>query len=239
MTLVAEQGEPADAAATGVDPAELPERSGEPVRRCLATRVTLPKHALLRFVVSPNGDLTPDLAAKLPGRGLYLLPRRDVLDKAIAKGLFAKAARQGVTVPEGLAERIERQLRRRCVDLLGLARRAGDAVAGFEKVRAWLQQGRVAVLVEADDGADDGRTKLRRLADGVASDGGPAPRIAAFADAGTLGAAFGRDHVVHAALRAGGLADKLSAEARRLQDFVAVGKGSTAGTDSGRKRRGR
>lgn len=206
-----------------------------PVRRCLVTRVTLPKPALLRFVVAPDGGLTPDLAGKLPGRGLYLLPRGAVLRKATAKNLFAKAARRQVSIPEGLPSEIERQLRRRCIDLLSLARRAGDAVAGFEKVRAWLQQGRAALLVEADDGADGGREKLRRLMRGLSDGADPAPRIAAFADAGTLGAAFGRDHVVHAALRAGGLADRLALEARRLQDFLAVENGSAASTDSGRK----
>lgn len=225
---------------TGSDREKLaaPENPGVPSRRCLVTRVTLPKQALLRFVVDPDGRVTPDLAAKLPGRGLYIVPRRAVLQKAIDKRLFGKAARQQVIVPDDIADVIEHQLRCRCVDLLGLARRAGDAVAGFEKVRAWLQQGRAALLIEAVDGADGGRDKLRRLMQGVAEDGGPTPQIAAFADAGTLGAAFGRDHVVHAALRTGGLASRLSAEARRLQDFLAVGNSPAAGMDSGRKRRG-
>lgn len=208
-----------------------------PVRRCLVTRVTLPKPALLRFVVAPDGSLTPDLAAKLPGRGLYVLPRRAVLAKAVDKNVFAKAACQPVTIGDGLADEIERQLARRCLDLLSLARRAGDAVAGFEKVRAWLQQGRAALVIEAIDGAEGGRGKLRGLMRGSADTGQPVPQVLAFADANTLGAAFGRDHVVHAALRSGGLADRLASEARRLQDFLAAETGSTVGTDSGRKRR--
>lgn len=208
-----------------------------PVRRCLVTRVTLPKQALLRFVVAPDGILTPDLAAKLPGRGLYVLPRRAVLAKAVDKNVFSKAARQPVTIADGLADEIERQLTRRCLDLLSLARRAGDAVAGFEKVRAWLQQGRAALVIEAIDGADGGRGKLRGLMRGAAETGQPAPQMLAFADASTLGAAFGRDHVVHAALRSGGLADRLASEARRLQVFLAAETGSTVDTDSGRKRR--
>ena len=217
--------------------ARPPESPDGPVRRCLVTRVTLPKQALLRFVVAPDGILTPDLAAKLPGRGLYVLPRRAVLAKAVDKNVFAKAARQPVTIADGLADEIERQLTRRCLDLLSLARRAGDAVAGFEKVRAWLQQGKAALVIEAIDGADGGRGKLRGLMRGTAETGQPAPQMLAFADASTLGAAFGRDHVVHAALRSGGLADRLASEARRLQDFLAAENGSTVDTDSGRKRR--
>lgn len=211
------------------------ERRSSPVRRCLVTRVTLPKPALLRFVIAPDGQLTPDLSAKLPGRGLYVLPRRDALTRAIDKNLFAKAARRNVTMPDDLAAEIERQLRRKCIDLLSMARRAGDAVAGFEKVRAWLQHGKAALLIEAVDGAQGGRDKLHRLMQAVAAEDDQVPQLAVFADAATLGAAFGRDHVVHAAIRAGGLADRLILESRRLQSLLATETGSAATTDSGRK----
>ena len=151
------------------------------------------------------------------------------------KNLFAKAARRNVTIPDDLVAGIERQLRRMCLDLLSMARRAGDAIAGFEKVRAWVQQGKAALLIAADDGAQGGRDKLRKLMGAVAAANDEAPQLAVFADAATLGAAFGRDHVVHAAVRAGGLADRMVLETRRLQDFLAAETGSVATTDSGRK----
>lgn len=184
-------------------------------RRCIATGLIAPKAALIRFVVAPDGTLTPDLGAKLPGRGLWVAADRAALDKAVRKGAFARAARTPVTVPEALADRIEAILTQRCADILGLARRAGIAVAGFEKVREWLVRGDAAVLIAASDGAADGRGKLQRLA-------GARPVVAPLT-AAEMGAAFGRDHAVHAAVGAGGLADRLLVEARRLDGLRGAG----------------
>src|SRR3546814_9958370 len=81
--------------------------------------------------------------------------------KACARNLFAKAAKRQVRVPEDLAEQVEALALRRCLDLLGLARRAGAVVAGFEKVKAALRAGEVGLLVQAADAADDGRQKIQ------------------------------------------------------------------------------
>src|SRR3990170_3321014 len=121
-------------------------------RRCLATREERDKAALLRFVVGPGDELVPDLEGRLPGRGLWLTPRRDIVAAAGAKNLFAKAARRRVVVSPDLAERVEALLLRRCLDLLGLARGAGQAVAGFEQVRAWLLARRGGVLLGGGGG---------------------------------------------------------------------------------------
>src|ERR1700747_3489842 len=106
-----------------------------PLRRCLASREVRPKAELLRFVVGPDDRLLPDPAERLPGRGLWLTPRRDIVASAAARGLFAKAAGRRVVVPAGLADEVERLLRQRCVGLFGLARRAGQLRSGFEKAR--------------------------------------------------------------------------------------------------------
>jgi len=177
-------------------------------RRCLATGRSLPKPALIRFVVAPDGTVTPDLEERLPGRGLWVSADRDALERAVAKRLFTRAARMPVQVPDGLVDAVERLLAQRCVHLIGLARRAGQALAGFEKVRAWLKGGEAAVLLSARDGAADGRTKLRALAGGLP--------VVEVLDTDELASAFGRDRVVHAALAPGGLAQKLLSEADRL-----------------------
>lgn len=205
-------------AATG-DVADTGEQGG-PQRRCLVTRRRGPKEALLRFVVAPDGTVTPDLAGKLPGRGLYVWPRRDILDRAIAKKGFARAARQPVTVPDDLADRVIRLATQRAVDQLALARRAGVAVAGMEKVKAWLSEGKADLLVQAADGAADGRAKLSGLARAVEVEELPGPSAA------QLGAAFGRDHVVHAALRPGGLADKVRVALTRLAGLSGLSNGT-------------
>ena len=94
MAMVADpEGEP--------DPAVPPDG---PLRRCLATRAVRPKSALLRFVVGPDGTLVPDLAGRLPGRGLWITPERDIVASAAAKNLFAKAARERVVVPSDLVD---------------------------------------------------------------------------------------------------------------------------------------
>ena len=189
----------------------------DPTRRCIVTGEVRPKRELLRFVVGPDGRVVPDIRGRLPGRGLWLRPARHILARAQRRGLFAKAAGSIVQAPEDLGDQVAALLRRRCLDLIGLARRAGDVVVGYEKVKASLEAGRAAVLLAAGDGADQGRRKLRRLA---AARGGGLPLIEAFSSA-ELGAALGRERAVHAALRAGDLAKLLCLEARRLESVLA------------------
>ncbi len=182
-----------------------------PERRCVVTGAVRPKAELLRFVVDPDAAVVFDPGHLLPGRGIWLSARRDVVNTAVAKRLFARAARRPVTVPTDLADRVEGLLVRRTLDIIGLARRAGQAVAGFEKVCAELRGGRAAVLVAARDAARDGRDKVRALA-------GSLPVIALF-DGAELGAVFGRDAAVHVCLSPGKLARRLVDDAALLAGF--------------------
>ena len=184
-----------------------------PQRRCLVTGDSRNREALLRFVIGPEGEVVPDVAARLPGRGWWLSPRRDIVEEAIRKRVFARASRRTVRVPDGLADLIEALLARRLVDTLGLARRAGHAVAGFERVAEAVRGGRAAVLVAALDGAEGSLRKLAAL-------GRDLPRVTALT-AAEIGAAFGRDHVVNAALGPGPLSRRLVADAMKLAGFRA------------------
>jgi len=165
----------------------------------------------LRFVVGPGGELVPDVAGDLPGRGLWLTPCRKIFERAAAKRLFSRAARRPISVPAELAGRIESVLAQRCCDGIGLARRAGLAVAGFEKVRASVRAGKIALLFEALDGAQGGRGKIRALA--------PDLPLAAVLTAAEMGAVFGRDNVVHVGLGAGRLCRRLVSDAEKLAGF--------------------
>lgn len=136
---------------------------------------------------------------------------RDIVRAAVAKRLFARAAKQDVVVDDGLDDRVEALLVRRSIERLGLARRAGQAVAGFAQVEKAVRAGGVAVLVEAADGAADGRGKLRRLA--------PELPVADRLTAAELAQAFAREQVVHAALLKGRLAETFVAEQARLAGF--------------------
>ncbi len=184
------------------------ERPDGPERKCIVTGEVLPKAALIRFVVGPDGVVVPDIAGKLPGRGVYVSADRAALEKAVAKRLFARGFKRPVTVPEGMVDEIERQLARRVVDLISLARKSGDAVAGYEKVKSWLDQGRAHVLIQATDGSERGKSKLSTPYRG---------RYIGWLTAEELGMAFGRQTVIHAALASGGLGKRVVEEAQRLR----------------------
>lgn len=188
-----------------------PEIMAESHRRCIASNVSKPMVELLRFVVGPDNSIVPDITGRLPGRGIWLSADRISIKTACERSLFDRAARRAVIVDDRLAERIEGLLVRQCTDLLGLARRAGQAVAGFVKVRSWLQQGQASLLFSALDGAADGREKLQRMARGVP--------VVAVLRAEELGVAFARERSVHVAVASGGLATKLTQNTVRLSGF--------------------
>jgi predicted RNA-binding protein YlxR (DUF448 family) len=179
------------------------------LRRCIVTRQALEKPAMIRFVVDPEGRVTPDLKERLPGRGLWVTASREALDQAVARHAFSKAAKQSVKVAPDLTERVAELAKREVAELLGLARKSGQLVAGFEKVEAAIRAGKVRILVAARDGAEDGRGKLARLA-------GSGVEICAPLTAADLAQALGREHAVHAAIKAGGIAEKTIIAARRL-----------------------
>jgi hypothetical protein len=169
---------------------------------------------LIRFVVGPGGELVTDLAGRLPGRGLWLTARRDIVEQAVAKRLFARAAKQPMAVvTPALGDHIEALLAQRCVDAVGLARRAGLAVAGFERVCEALRGGKAAMLLAAVDGAEGGRRKLHGLGRGL-------PLVCVLT-AAEMGAAFGREHVVNASLGSGPLCRRLLLDAEKLAGFRA------------------
>ena len=184
-----------------------------PLRRCLATGAVADRSRLLRFVVGPGDEIVPDVAGRLPGRGLWLTAQRDIVEHAAKKRLFARAARRPVAVPTALADRLEALLAQRCVETIGLARRAGLAVAGFERVADAVRGGKVSALVAAIDGAAGGRRQLQAL--------GRQLPLAGVLTAQELGAAFGRDRVVNAALGPGPLSRRLLTDAEKLAGFRA------------------
>ncbi|MCZ0962738.1 RNA-binding protein [Paracoccus benzoatiresistens] len=191
----------------------------EPERRCIVTGEVQPKHGLIRFVAGPDGSVVPDLAEKLPGRGIWVVADRAAIDKAAAKGLFSRAAKAPVRAPDGLADLVEAGVAKRLVELVSLARKSGRAVAGFEKVKGWLAEGRAKVLLQASDGSDRGKGKLWTPTGG---------RWFGCLTASELGLSFGRDHVIHGALAAGGLTDKVILEAGRLTGLRGHDGGNTA-----------
>ncbi len=180
----------------------------EPERRCIVTRATGPKAGLVRFVAGPDDSVVPDILGRLPGRGMWVTSDAATLALATGKGYFARAARRPLRVPADLAAQVEAQLVARLVELLALARKAGEAVAGYEKTREALLSGAAALLVQAADGSERERGRLRPP-EGENS-------LVSCLFGHELGLSFGRDRVIHAAVLAGGLGDRIRDEALRL-----------------------
>jgi predicted RNA-binding protein YlxR (DUF448 family) len=204
-----------------------PEPETGPLRRCIVTRERLPKERMIRFVVGPDRQVVPDLAARLPGRGIWLSASRDVIESGGAQEerrqkdkqgdgtqrhlarAFARAARGPVSLPPDLSVLLQTALVRRIGDCLGLARRAGQAVAGFEKAREALRTGRYRLVLQASDGSEAERSRFL-------SGFGPELTIIDPLPGQALGRVFGRDYLVHVAVAPGKLAESLVVEAGRL-----------------------
>jgi hypothetical protein len=198
--------------------AESPESARE--RRCIVTGQVLPDAQLIRYVAGPDGLVVPDIAARLPGRGLWVTARRDVLERATAKGHFSRAAKAALRTPENLPDRVEMLLVARMSGDLGLARRSGQLLLGFDNVSRALAGPGVEALVEAEDGAADGRRKLLAQAKSAVA-------VIDCLTCAELSLALGRENVVHAALKSGRLLQRLLADAGRLRGFRPAGRSFT------------
>jgi predicted RNA-binding protein YlxR (DUF448 family) len=191
-------------------------RPDGPERRCIATGEVAPASGLIRFVAGPDGQVVPDVRGKLPGRGCWVTADTTALTKAVDKALFSRGLKCPVSVPDGLVAEVERQVAARVVELLSLARKSGDAVAGYEKVKDWLQRETARVLIQASDGSGRGKSKLSTPYKG---------QYIGWLTADELGLAFGRQTVIHAALNSGGLASRVVEEAHRLRGLRDVDGG--------------
>jgi predicted RNA-binding protein YlxR (DUF448 family) len=188
-------------------------------RRCIVSGESANDAALIRFACGPDSVVTPDVAAKLPGRGAWVRADRASVERAKKQGAFARAFKGNVTVPDNLANQVEALLARRCLDLLGLARRAGAIAIGATQVESAIRAKPALLIIEAIDGAEEGREKLMSVHIGFW--GRPAPAVACF-DAADLGVALGRERVIHACLLQEPMALVWAAEIGRLSGFRTI-----------------
>src|ERR1700749_1636820 len=89
-------------------------------RRDIVTGEVRDEAGLIRFVPGPDGVVVPDLARKLPGRGLWVAADRASVETAAKKGLFARAAKAKVQASPDLTKLVESLLKRRLLSGLGL-----------------------------------------------------------------------------------------------------------------------
>ncbi len=184
-------------------------------RRDIVTGEVMDEARLLRFVVGPGDVVVPDLARKLPGRGLWVAADRASVEAAAKKNLFARSAKAKVAAPKDLADQVEMLLKRRILASLGLAKKAGDLISGFDKVSQAITSGKAAWLIEASDGAADGRRKLWAQ---TRKQSRP-PAVFGVFSSDELGLALGLENVIHTAFLAGRAADRWAQDANRLSGF--------------------
>lgn len=187
-----------------------------PLRRCVVTRERRPPEDLIRFVADPDGTVVPDLARRLPGRGVWVDATRRAVEEAVRRKAFAQGLKRQVAVPADLPERIERLLARRLGEALSLATKAGLTVAGFAKVEELIAAGRATVLLHAVEAAADGAAKLDRKFKALLGPEGAAAATVRELTNAELSLAMGRPNVIHAAAAEGGASRRLIEAARRL-----------------------
>lgn len=201
-----------------------PKKSG-PERLCVVTREVKPVDELLRFVAAPDGSVVPDLKRNLPGRGLWITATRDTLADAVKRKSFAKGFKQDIRTGADLVTQTDSLLERSALDVLAIAGKAGQVVAGFSKVEAAIGRSQVLAILHAKDAAQDGVRKLNAaLHRRFAEEAGNILTISDFASQ-QLDLALGRANVVHAALLAGPAGNSFIARYLRMTRFRTGSKG--------------
>ena len=172
-------------------------------RKCIVCGEVKEKELLLRFTLAPDNQVVPDFKKKLPGKGIYV---------SVSKTALQKAVKKNAKVSAELVQTVENILRKKGLESICLAKKAGDFVTGFEKVGEKIRHGKAAFLLEAADAGADGHQKITVLANGL--------EIFALYSVEELDKALDRVNTVHAALLKGDMAKLVHTDLVRLQRFL-------------------
>lgn len=196
----------------------MPRAKEQTERQCLVTRQILPKAEMIRFVLAPDGQVVPDLKQRLPGRGVWVTARYDIIQTAAQKGMFARGLKEKTQDCGMLAALVSEQLEKSCLSALSMTRKAGQIVTGFAKVESTIAQSPLMGLLHAADAAEDGKKKLAQALRRRYGSDDRVPVIRLFS-AQELSTALGQGNVVHAALLAGSASKSFLEQARMLEAF--------------------
>ena len=189
------------------------------LRRCIITRAERPPEDLIRFVAGPDNVIVPDLARRLPGRGVWVTAELAAVESAIKAKAFSKGLKRQVAASPDLARTVDALILKRVLQALSLAKKAGLVSSGFEKVEALVSNGHAAVLLHGVDAAAGGRQKLDRKFTAIQRDRGKVAPIIDWLTSEQLSLAIGRSNVVHAGLTKGGATKRFLSEAGRLRRY--------------------
>jgi len=192
---------------------------GGPLRLCAVSRTQQPPEDLIRFVLGPDGAIVPDLARRLPGRGVWVGATRETVQAAVRQKAFARSLKQPVSVPDDLPDLIERLMVKRLREAISIANKAGLLVVGFTRVEELVARGQAVVVIHAADGSADGRAKLDRKFRALRGAEQAADATVSGLAGPELDLAIGRSNVVHAAASEGGASRRILQEAGRLRRY--------------------
>ena len=207
-----------------------PDKDG-PERKCVLTGAKTDRADLIRLVLSPDGEVLPDVRAKAPGRGAWIAVNRADLQSALDSGklklaLFRGFRRRDLTVPADLPAQIEQQLERTALDRLGLEARASTVLTGSDRIENAARSGKLLMLLHASDAGEDGNRKLDqawRVGEGEEGSGRKGLVIAASRT--ILSSALGRENVVHVGVTDIGAAKRVGDALTRWHGFIGFGSG--------------
>ena len=195
---------------------------------CAVSRLVRPEAELIRFVAAPDGSLVADLRSKLPGRGIWIGLDRRLVDEAVRKNVFGRGLKTTLKpAAADLAEQVAARLKEAALGRLGLARKAGAAVAGFAKVEAAISRESLAALLVAAEASENGRRKMEQALRRRFGNAAAVPVFRGFT-ATELGLAIGRPDVIHAAVLQSPAGRSFVEAAIRLQRYEGVGIGPGA-----------
>jgi len=182
-------------------------------RKCIVTGKILPKAELLRFVVLENGQMLPDFNKKLGGKGVYLSNSKTLLaGLTLKKNPLNKILHTNVIISSELPDMVEHILSKKCLDAVNLARKAGDLILGFEKVKDVITKGKAAFVIEATDAGEDGKQKIATIAKDL-------EKFSLY-DVATLSEALKRENTVYFAIAKSQISDMVREAFRRYQTFL-------------------
>jgi predicted RNA-binding protein YlxR (DUF448 family) len=197
----------------------LPRKSEPTTRSCIVSRETMPSEQLIRFVLDPEGRVVPDLRHRLPGRGVWVTARADMVALAEKKRLFSRGFKEEVKVEPDLAGRVEKLMEDSALQAVSFARKAGEIVTGFAKVETAIARDAVVGIVQAQEAGDDGRQKIDAALKRRFGRAGAVPVIRIFRSE-QLDLALGRSNVIHAALLAGRASENVIERVAALACFL-------------------
>jgi predicted RNA-binding protein YlxR (DUF448 family) len=200
-------------------------------RMCIATRESGSPDELIRFVAAPDGTVVPDLKRTLPGRGCWVKIDRSLVERAVAKKLFARALKADVKAADDLAERVERLFLQQLLQMMNMARKAGQLVTGSAKVDAAIRSGAALAVFHSTDAAADGVRKIDQARKawhlGMETEE-EIPSFRLFSESEMEGV-MGQNAFIHAAVLAGQAGEGVVKRAKMLEQYRNGGQSRAPG----------